>query len=438
MKRIPLRADRDDASSVIGYVELKDAHEQTLAEHMATFGRMGVTGIVHVNGLTKGVECLCIAPTETTPLWNNQIRVQIPEDAITEKDYPHLFMNGDQKRLKPEVGQWWVNVVGDPPRVHKTGIVFFVGRDSKGRLLWEDCQGHIETDYNLDWSNWHHEPACTGWDWVPETFPQWYSYKTGLFESNNDPYLIRVDSDVKQAFVHRSGKIDRVNYPYKPQELIENVRSGSWKKLSQQEADEALHPKESFPQWLIPTETVLSESVKKPIAFYRRDSVHSGETFHTDGSSFKWSSWDSMSKVKSVSEKQAKERILLEQFPQWYISDKWEGTAYIKRIDAEKAVRVALDGKEKDEKPWSTHGKECLARGWYKQTTQDDAEARVTKKAKSEPEVATVLVHEILYSDDLNADVFVGKFVGQERVQFIRDNWKYVSVVSTKAVEVTL
>jgi len=271
MKRIPLRSDRDDASSVIGYVELKDAHEQTLAEHMARFGRMGVTGIVHMNGLTKSVECLCIAPTETVPMWNNQIWVQVPEDAITEKDYPHLFMNNEQKRLKPEIGQWWVNVVDDPPRVYKTGIVLFVGRDSKGRLLWEDCQGHIETDYGCDWSDWHHEPACTGWDWVPEAFPQWYSYKTGLFESNNDPYLIRVDSDVKQAFVHRSGKIDRVTFPYKPQELIENVRSGSWKKLSQQEADEALHPKESFPQW--------------------------------------------------------------------YISDNWEGTAYIKRFDAEKAIR---------------------------------------------------------------------------------------------------
>lgn len=185
---------------------------------------------------------------------------------------------------KPEVGQWWVNVFGDPPIVHKTGIVLFVGKDSKGRLLWEDCQGHIETDYGCDWSDWHHEHTCTGWDWVPE-----------------------------------------------------------------------------------------------------------------------------------------------EVFPQWYVSDKWEGTAYIKRVDAQKAVRVALDGKEKDEKPWSQHGKECLAQGWYKQTTQADAEARVTKKLISPDAVNDLAVS---LRKETTADVVESPddWVTQDRVppRFLIDEVRWV------------
>lgn len=144
---------------------------------------------------------------------------------------------------RPEPGQWWLQTDKQDRSDAKYFRVFFCGKDSKNRLIFEDADGNTEVDHGVDWTGWHHEPACTGWDWVPEVFPQWYSYKNGPFESNNDPYLVRVDSAVKQSFVHRSGKVDNVTYPYKPKELVENVRSGAWKKLSQQEADEALYPK---------------------------------------------------------------------------------------------------------------------------------------------------------------------------------------------------
>ena len=359
-------------------------------------------------------------------------------------------------KKKPQVGQWWVNVVGDPPRVHKTGIVLFVGRDSKKRLLWEDCQGHIETDYGIDWSGWHHEPACSGWDWVPEV-------KT----------------------------------------------------------------EQKWPQWLLPTKTEVSEVVKKPIAFYRRDGDHSGETFHTDGSSFKWGRWEHLTDVRVCSEREALDRILPQgEFPQWYVSEDWIQTAYVKRIDSQNAVRVDVDGREKTERPWNKHGSAAVESGIYTKVSQADAEARVKpklipadvvnalcssirKETKPEPaespddwvtqdrvparkgvdeyryiwrsgkasawerydwigvkhhvhgytddvgdrmevrcrrkdlpvveakKTATVTVYEVVYGDRIDAMIY-GRFVGDDDVADLRGEWKYVSVVSTKTVEVML
>jgi hypothetical protein len=299
---------------------------------------------------------------------------------------------------KPNVGQWWVNVVGDPPRVHKTGIVLFVGRDSKKRLLWEDCQGHIETDYNLDWSGWHHEPACTGWDWVPEVkeeFPQWYSYKTGPFESNNDPYLVRVDSAGKQSFVHRSGKVDNVTYPYKPKELVENVRSGAWKRLSQQEADEALHPPK-----LIPADVVnaLCSSIRKET---KAEVVESPDD------------WVPQDRV-----------------------DYRTGIDQLRWVDSNGSPLKSNLGQ------WATLHNDVsrkLAHGL--EDGKDRLEVRCRRKDLPVVEAkttATVTVYEVVYGDDLGREVYCQMFVGEERLKSLQDNWKYVSVVSTKTVEVML
>ena len=70
----------------------------------------------------------------------------------------------------PQPGQWWV-LNEKERRIHadpKSQTVFFCGKDAKGRMIFEDPDGNIEVDQGLDWRNWHHEPACTGWDWMPE------------------------------------------------------------------------------------------------------------------------------------------------------------------------------------------------------------------------------------------------------------------------------
>lgn len=63
----------------------------------------------------------------------------------------------------PKAGEWWFSEARD-------SRVFIVGKDSDG-LLWVqeyavgDCKKRPCFNH---WGNWHHEPACTGWDWQPE------------------------------------------------------------------------------------------------------------------------------------------------------------------------------------------------------------------------------------------------------------------------------
>lgn len=125
---------------------------------------------------------------------------------------------------KPEVGQWWVQTNKQDRSDAKYFRAFFCGHTADGSLLFESVDGSIEKDAGgLNWENWHHEPACTGWDWVKE-----------------------------------------------------------------------VKPETEYPIWYVPRNpNEVCESFKKPIAYYRRDSEKRGETFYTDGESFKWGYWES-------------------------------------------------------------------------------------------------------------------------------------------------
>lgn len=277
----------------------------------------------------------------------------------------------------PEPGQWWLQADKQDRSDAKFFRVFFCGKDSKNRLIFEDADGNTEVDHGCDWSGWHHEPACTGWDWVPETFPQWYSYKNGPFESLNDPYLVRVESDVKQSFVHRSGKVDKVTYPYKPQELMENVRSGAWKKLSQQEADEALHPKKLL------SPDVVKSPAEDPGEGYRF--VNSDE-------------------------------VVLQTDERAYVYEDTEATGLIWG-EVDKAV-------------WFEVGK-----------TASDLRRKIRARnvvfRRKAVNAATVTVYEVIYSDDLK--VINHRFITSEiALERCKKRWKYVIVVSTRTVEVML
>jgi hypothetical protein len=69
------------------------------------------------------------------------------------------------KDKKPQAGEWWFYNGG--------GIkVYIVGTASDGSCVYESKTG--EPEGNDDWSGWHHEPRCTGWDWQPEPEPEWF------------------------------------------------------------------------------------------------------------------------------------------------------------------------------------------------------------------------------------------------------------------------
>ena len=64
---------------------------------------------------------------------------------------------------KPEAGQWWV--MDDDP----SEIVFVVGFTPEMECVIKWGDGDLSVD---DMTDFHHEPRCTGWDWVvPEPQP---------------------------------------------------------------------------------------------------------------------------------------------------------------------------------------------------------------------------------------------------------------------------
>lgn len=65
--------------------------------------------------------------------------------------------------MKPEAGQWWFANDGSE-RCYIHGI------SSQGTPIYELDQRYVAT--SRMWEGWHHEPRCTGWDWVvPEEQP---------------------------------------------------------------------------------------------------------------------------------------------------------------------------------------------------------------------------------------------------------------------------
>lgn len=73
---------------------------------------------------------------------------------------------------KPEAGQWWFpNCVKQGWSANDAGV-FIIGRNSDDDLVYQyNKRGCVGTEAS-ELNNWHHEPRCTGWDWVvPESQP---------------------------------------------------------------------------------------------------------------------------------------------------------------------------------------------------------------------------------------------------------------------------
>lgn len=65
---------------------------------------------------------------------------------------------GMTEQKKPQAGEWWFNADGER--------VYVIGTRSNGQYMFENNQNRI-WPWCGDWSDWHHEPDCTGWDWQP-------------------------------------------------------------------------------------------------------------------------------------------------------------------------------------------------------------------------------------------------------------------------------
>lgn len=70
---------------------------------------------------------------------------------------------------KPLAGEWW----------EKEGVrLLVVGTKRSGITVGEHECGSIDLFHHQH--DWQHLPDCTGWDWQPETFPQYWSTFGGI------------------------------------------------------------------------------------------------------------------------------------------------------------------------------------------------------------------------------------------------------------------
>lgn len=133
-------------------------------------------------------------------------------------------MNEDKK---PQSGEWWQNIAGKGP-IHR---IYVIGENSRGELLFEDVDGNIEKVSDQWWHNWHHVPDCTGWDWEPEKFPQWYV--SGRLGWENVAYVVR-DTPTTYFCVDENGDATGdESYAWR-QGVVER---GAWKQVTREEAE---------------------------------------------------------------------------------------------------------------------------------------------------------------------------------------------------------
>jgi len=86
---------------------------------------------------------------------------------------------------KPKAGEWWVANDG-------TKIGYVCGFDSEGDPVVE-YSGHDDYEMATFLTHWHHEPRCTGFDWVEppaEVWPKWYILDETKGKSAVGPWAI--------------------------------------------------------------------------------------------------------------------------------------------------------------------------------------------------------------------------------------------------------
>lgn len=81
-----------------------------------------------------------------------------PRNTLTDDD---IYRRPIAKPVSktPQPGEWWLENDG-------SGRAYMHAFDQFGKVIYEFHTGAVYSKV-LGWATWHHEPACTGWDWQP-------------------------------------------------------------------------------------------------------------------------------------------------------------------------------------------------------------------------------------------------------------------------------
>lgn len=131
--------------------------------------------------------------------------------------------------MKPEAGQWWFPDVTQPNDTASGRAVFIKSRLNDEQLLIQPTSNYFAVWKDNDFKEWHHEPRCTGWDWVVPDQPedpdewviqdkvpvraeqaeqaeQWPKYYTTIDSPSSDVAFVKRVDETSYSVVYKNGR----------------------------------------------------------------------------------------------------------------------------------------------------------------------------------------------------------------------------------------
>jgi hypothetical protein len=127
----------------------------------------------------------------------------------------------------PQHGEWWITDSGT--------IVYCCGPDVDGDAVFQFGNGEYDGYYPDVVSKWHHEPRCTGFDWIEpatEKCPKYFVHKDGAFP--NFAYAVQLEDDTKADAVAKDGVMFVGRFA--ASEVKAFVDSGAWIEVDKKKA----------------------------------------------------------------------------------------------------------------------------------------------------------------------------------------------------------
>lgn len=273
----------------------------------------------------------------------------------------------------PQPDQYWQHKKSDDR-------VYFIGRTPEGTMVWQ-CEGDPVEVGNLDWSEWEYLPGCDSWGWQSETVPSVPEYPK--YWDTVGPTFAYIVQTARNAFkvIKKDGSEieggwwcesdERGRKQLTPQEVLAIERSNVLARATGFK----------YPQWYVPVKSTISHEHGVRIAYLRRDSEKSGETFLVNGLSFGFYSIGfKPEELYVVTEAEAKSHVTA--YPAFYVNPYWtESIGYVVRLSATEAKSVDRITGEQFDYDWNSFNDESVSKGVMRKVTELEAKSRINQPA---------------------------------------------------------
>ena len=142
----------------------------------------------------------------------------------------------ETKTKKPAKGEFWVPASGKP--------CLCLDTNDDGRTVWRTSNGafHLFGD-DFYWKQWHHEPRCTGWDWVEPVEPPLPRYFVYVGTDVCFWDFVKVTAFGEKPMKYEDGTLQPYSRMVCRKDVEDWTKRGLWKEITEAES-EALKVKE--------------------------------------------------------------------------------------------------------------------------------------------------------------------------------------------------